>query len=238
MNAIARWKARPLRADERQDYLADAKAFSLLGEMKAANRRTARLAWLVGGTGSLIGVAGVICAATLFPLKHTDLRYIEVDTSTGYIGDSVGVADAPKLFSEQVAHQYLRMYIEARETYVPQTDALQFARVQVMSAEDERVRFAAWHKDPLSPAQKLGRTGHVEVDNFHPVLQGKGRAKTLEYFVRFKRRETQGATVGPWEDWTATVQFQFHPEMGMDAQERQINPAGMQVLAYHSYKDR
>jgi type IV secretion system protein VirB8 len=233
------WKARQLTIEDQDEFLADARAFSFLGEIRQANRRTQRLAWFVGGTGALIGVAGLVCAASLFPLKQTEARFILVDQSTGYIGESIAAADAPKVFNERVAHQYLRMYIEARESYVPQTDALMYSRVQIMSSEEERVRFASWHnKDPLAPAQAMGKTGQIMVGNFHPVLQGNGKAKTLVYTVRFKRQETRGQTVGQWEDCVATVQLQFHPDMTMNDQERQINPAGLQVIAYNSYKER
>ena len=81
-----------------------------------------------------------------------------MDSSTGFVGESIAATDAPATFNERVAHQYLRLYIEAREAYVPEIDPLMYERTQILSAPDERARYAAWHKDAICRWRPSGRT--------------------------------------------------------------------------------
>jgi type IV secretion system protein VirB8 len=235
MNEMVHWRARSANASESDALFADTLSFA--GEVRRNEKLIRRAAWCAGGLGLFVGVAGMVCAASLFPLKRTEVRFVTVDSSTGFVGESIAATDAPATFNERVAHQYLRLYIEAREAYVPEIDPVMFERTQILSAPDERARYAAWHKDALSPLAALGKNGHIEVANFHPLLEGAGKAKTLVYHVRYDRRETRGQTIGPWKHWTATVYFQWHPELIMNDQQRQVNPAGMQVIQYQSNED-
>jgi type IV secretion system protein VirB8 len=238
MNAFSKgipWRARALSAAEKEAHFAEAQSYA--AEMTEMARAARRAGWIVGSIGVAIGVVGVVCAATAFPLKRTQVQFIEVDRSTGYVGPSLGPTDAPRLFNQQTADHYLRDYIEAREGYVPETDDLMFHKAAIMSAPDEQVRYAAWRKSPLSSANVLGRTGYVRVENFHMSLLGKGTAKTLVYLVRFDRVEVRGGQVEPMQPWSATVQFQWHPELPMNAQDRLLNSAGMQVIAYQAQPD-
>jgi type IV secretion system protein VirB8 len=238
MNALSKaapWRARALTAEEKEAHFADVRSYA--AEMTEMARAARQVGWIVGSVGVAVGVVGVGCAATAFPLKHTEVQFIEVDRSTGYVGPSLGPSDAPKLFSQQTADHYLRDYVEAREGYVPETDDLMFHKAAIMSAPDEQVRYAAWRKSPLSSANVLGHTGYVRVENFHMSLLGKGSAKTQVYLVRFDRVEVRGGQVEPTQPWSATVQFQWHPELPMNAQDRLLNSAGMQVIAYQSQPD-
>src|SRR4051794_10696783 len=137
MNAISEvlpWRARPLTVEEKHAHFAEARSYA--AEMAAMARAARRAGGIVGSVGVMVGVIGVVCAATAFPLKHTEVQFIEVDRSTGYVGASLGPTDAPKLFTQQTAYHYLRDYIEAREGYVPETDDLMFHKAAVMSAPD------------------------------------------------------------------------------------------------------
>jgi type IV secretion system protein VirB8 len=238
MNAIDKgraWRALALTPDQKEVHFAEARSYA--AEMAAMTRAARRAGWIIGGVGATIGVIGVVCAATAFPLKHTEVQFIEVDRSTGYVGVSLGPVDAPRLFSQQTAYHYLRDYIEAREGYVPETDDLMFHKAAIMSAPDEQVRYGAWHKSPLSPGNVLGRTGYIRVENFHMSLVGSGAANTQVYLVRFDRTEVRGSQVQPAHPWSATVQFQWHPELPMNTQDRLLNAAGIQVIAYQAQPD-
>lgn len=135
MNALSKavpWRARALTAEEKEAHFADVRSYA--AEMTEMARAARRVGWIVGSVGVAVGVVGIVCAATAFPLKHTEVQFIEVDRSTGYVGPSLGPSDAPKLFGQQTADHYLRDYIEAREGYVPETDDLMFHKAAIMSA--------------------------------------------------------------------------------------------------------
>src|ERR1700759_1504275 len=76
-----------------------------------------RVGKLIGGTGAAIGVLGMICAATLFPLKQSEVEYFIVDQARGYVGPSASATDTPRLFNQQVAEADVLKYVEARENY-------------------------------------------------------------------------------------------------------------------------
>lgn len=198
-----------------------------------------RVSYWIGGTGVLVGVAGMICAATLFPLKTRVVEYYTVNQTTGYSGPSVGAADAPSLFNEQVAQFALREYVELRENYLFETDGVAFHRVALMSTGDEQVRYKAMHDAPASPSRVLKDKGYVQVQNFQFWLVGDGKAKTRDYVVKFDRFEMRAGQPAPLrgDPYTAHISFQFHPEYPMSSPDRRLNVYGLQVLSYRVDSD-
>jgi type IV secretory pathway component VirB8 len=97
--------------------------------MDQAALRTGKL---IGGTGAVIGVLGMVCAATLFPLKQREVEYFIVDQARGYVGPAASAKDAPTLFGLQVAEADVLKYVEAREDYQYETDSLAFHLVTIM----------------------------------------------------------------------------------------------------------
>lgn len=231
----ASWRAVPVPPEARQHYFDEVASYS--SELARTARRARNAGWIVGAIGTAAGVAGIVSAATLFPLKRTEVQFFEVDKSTGYIGSSLAATDAPRLFSEQTAYHALRDYVDAREGYVPETDDLMFHKAAVMSSPDEQQRYAAMRKAPLSPPNVLGRTGYARVDDFHISPIGSGKAHTFVYLVRFDRVVVRGGQAQPTEHWSATIEFQWHPELPMSAQDRLVNPGGFQAIAYQAQPD-
>src|SRR5579863_8309958 len=91
MNALSKavpWRARALTAEEKKAHFAEVRSYA--AEMTEMARAARRVGWIVGGFGVAVGVVGVGCAATAFPLKHTEVQFIVVDRSTGYVGPSLG----------------------------------------------------------------------------------------------------------------------------------------------------
>ena len=222
--------ARPIHPDDRELQFKEVLSFH--ASEKVLQRRFNRAGWIVGTIGAALGLAGVGAVVVLLPLKQTTVKWIEVDSSTGWVGEVAGAADAPRMFSERVADHFLRQYVEAREGYVPETDQVRWDTVRAMSAADEMENYKAWRKTELAPVRQLAMGGHVDVFNFNPDRLLKGANETYSCTVRFDRRLVKGATIGRTEHWVATVNFQWHPEMTMNTQDVQVNYAGMQVIAY------
>ena len=220
----------PVHPDERERLFKETLSFH--AAEKVLQRRFNRAGWIVGSIGALLGLAAVAAVVVLLPLKQTTVKWIEVDSATGWVGEVAGAADAPRLFGERVAGHFLRQYLEAREGYVPETDQLQWDTVRAMSSADEMENYKAWRRTELAPVRQLAMGGHVDVFNFNPDRLLKGASETYSCTVRFDRPVIKGASIGHTEHWVATVDFQWHPEMTMSSQDAQLNYAGMQVIAY------
>lgn len=210
-------------------------ALSFYGENKRNKETINRLLMALGIGGMAMGFAGMTAAAvvTVMAARHPpQVYFLEVDKSTGWVGETVSAADAPKLFDEQTDATYLRAYIEARRGYSPFSDEYNYKKTQLMSSPEEAARYVLWHnKDPEAPA-RLGKDVHADVANLHPELRGSGKSKTKIYDVRYQYREIRGPIIGRWEDRIASVEFHYDPQLIMDTQQRQLNQPGMQVTSY------
>ncbi len=205
----------------------------------AIGRSALRVGWIIGAVGTTIGVAGMICAATLFPLKTVQVEYFQVNQSTGFVGPSMGASDAPKLFNAQVTQAALQTYVEQREGYLYQTDPVAFHRVSIMSTADEQARYKVAHDSPTAPSRVLRDHGYVQIDNLQFFPIGEGRSETKQYVVKFDRRVMRAGDPVPsrGEPCTAEISFQFHPEYPMALPDRRVNPWGLQVLDYAAHSD-
>ena len=240
MSDVTAWQAQPLTPEMREAHFADSRSFA--GEIERIGRSHRRLGFVVGCCGMVIGVAGMLCAAWAFSRPIAPQRYIEVDSSTGWIGETVGPTDAPKLFNDRVIEGVIRTYIEDREAFVPEADDLAFHRVAIKSLPDEQTRYALAHDPRRSPATApfivYGRGGFSRVDNFHMTERGlDAKTKTFDYVVHFFKTEATGGLLTVPRPWTAEMQFQFHPELPMQQPDRLLNETGLQVVSYSAYPD-
>jgi len=239
VNAIIKmslWTAKPLT-----DAAKNAKfraVMDLSAERVILGRSAIVTGWVIGGVGVACFAASIFGWVTLLPLKTSEVKFYLVDKSTGIIGEPVGLQDAPKLFGASVERQYLKRYIEAREGWVPEMDQRDDRITKLMSTPDEQARYAAGRKAPLSPAKALGKDGHVSIENFrfHPLVLAKD-GETRRYLVQFDRTVWRGANKDPMQPWSATVDFQWHPELPMRPDDRSDNPGGFQVLGYSASSD-
>jgi len=240
VSEVNRWQAEPLTPEMREQHYAASESFA--GELAQTGRAYRRTGYVVGIAGSAIGVLGLVCAAWMFTRPVPPQHYIEVDSSTGWTGETVGPQDAPKLFNDRVTESALRSYIEDREAFVPETDDLAFHRVAIKSTPDEQTRYAAKHDPRRSPDTApfvvYGRSGFSRVDNFHMTKRGMDpKTRTFDYVVHFFKTDAKQGQVSIPKPWTAEMQFQFHPELSMSQPDRLLNETGLQVVSYTSYPD-
>ena len=232
---ISPWTAKPLsEAAKNAKFRA---VMDLAAERVILGRSAIVTGWAIGGVGVACLAASIFGWVTLLPLKTSEVKFFLVDKSTGIIGEPVGLRDAPKLFGAAVEQQYLKRYIEAREGWVPEMDQRNDHMTKLMSTPDEQTRYAALRNAPSSPEKSLGKDGHVSLGNFrfHPLAIGTD--KTRRYLVQFDRTVWRGANPDPTQAWSATVDFQWHPELPMRPDDRTDNPGGFQVLGYSASSD-
>jgi type IV secretion system protein VirB8 len=235
---FAPWRAQPL-----SDAAKNAKFRQVmdLGAERVILGRSAIIAgWTVGGAGIVLAVAAAVAVAALVPLKTTEVKFLLVDKSNGIIEAPVGLEDAPKLFGDAVARQYLKRYVEAREEWVPQMDERNDHLTKLMSTPDEQTRHAAWRNSPMSPIKAVGHDGHVSIENFRFHAQATAKdSDTHRYLVQFDRTVWRGGTKDTPlpQAWSATVDFQWHPEFPMRPADRDDNPGGFLALSYSASPD-
>ena len=239
MSAVGKvmpWTAKPLsEAAKNAKFRA---VMDLAAERVILGRSAIVAGWAVGGFGAFCLAASIFGWVSLLPLKTTEVKFFLVDKSTGIIGEPVGLKDAPRLFGAAVEQQYLKRYIEAREEWVPEMDRRDDHVTKLMSTPDEQARYAAARTAPSSPPNALGKDGHVGLGNFrfHPLAIGKD-GETRRYLVQFERTVWRGANPDAAQAWSATVDFQWHPELPMRPADRADNPGGFQVLGYSASSD-
>lgn len=238
MNAISRlapWTAKPLSAAMKERKYRE--VLDLNAERFLIGRTAIVTGWILGGTGVVCLLASAVTVATLFPMKQTVLKFYSADQSTGIIAEPVSIQDAPKIFSEAQDWQYLRRYIEAREGYVYEMDQTNDHVAKILSSPDEQARIANARLSPEHPAKKLGKDGHIQIENFrfHQLAGGRNRARS--YLVQYNLTVWHGANHDPIKPYSATIDFQWHPELVMVPDDRSINPGGLQVIAYSAKPD-
>ena len=240
MSDITQWQAQPLTPEMREQHFAQTRSYS--GELERTGRAYRRTGFITGAAGMAVGVLGLACAAFVLSRPVSPPRYIAVDSSTGWIGETVGASDAPKLFKDRVIEAAIRSYVEDREAFTPEADDLAFHRVAIKSAPAEQARYAEAHDPRRSPTTApfavYGRGGFARVSNFHMTRRGEDpRTHTIDYLVRFQKLVSKAGSLQPIASWTAEISFQFHPELTMDLQDRLLNEPGLVVLSYSSYPD-
>ena len=93
LNRIAPWRSEALTDGDKKRLFDEANA--LQTDRYLMGRAAIKAGFWVGGIGAVIGVAGMVCAATLFPLKIRVVEYYTVNQNTGYVGPSVGRGRRP-----------------------------------------------------------------------------------------------------------------------------------------------
>lgn len=238
MNAISRlvpWAAKPLSSAMRERKFRQ--VMDLNAERLLLGRSAIVAGWVLAGTGVVCLLASAITVSTLFPLKRTEIKFYSVDQSTGIISEPVSILDAPKLFSEAQDRQYLRRYIEARQGYVFEMDQRNDHLVKIMSTPDEQARIEDRRNAPTFPAKTLGKDGHIQVENFRFHQLAGGRARSRSYLVQFDETVWRGSNKDPTKAWSATVDFEWRPELPMRPDDRSDNAGGFQVIAYSANPD-
>jgi len=230
MDGVVPHEASAIHPDAREEQFKETLSFH--AQRVKDSRRAGRAGWFAGVIGMTAGMAGCVAVVMMLPLKQTVVRFVEVDRSTGWSGDAIEAHDAPKIFNERVGRHDVRTYIESREGYNPTTDQREWQTVKAMSSENAFNEYTAWRKSDVSPLKILKTNGHVDIDNFSWDKAYKMPDGTWSYVAHFDMRMVNDQAVGPWKSKTATVAFQWHPEMHRSELDSELNPTGFQVLSY------
>ena len=199
-------------------------------EMYLSMQRRARLAYVVGGVGALIGVMGVAAVMAMTPLKELIPITMTVDKHTGLVNVASRLGDLTLDDDEYVTQALLFQYARDRETYDAHDQRDRLNSVYGLTcggaAEDLAALYA--EENPNSPMNIYGSYGRVDV-RIRSVTLHNGNSATLR--MTKSARAQQGAPVSE-RNFVVTMGYEFDRTGNMTLEERWQNPTGFCVSNY------
>lgn len=188
-----------------------------------------RIAWSFAVLAGIVALALAIAIAMMVPLKSVQPYVVTVDRQTGAVQLARGLAEGRLSQNEAVIQAQLANYVLARETFDATDLALQYRRVQLLSAPDvARAYVAAMAAtNPASPLRVLGKgdTLAVTIKSVSIVASGVG-------LVRYDiTRSTSGGNATARRSYVSAVSFGFSGKP-LRLEDRFDNPLGFQVTRY------
>lgn len=189
----------------------------------------------IGIGGAVFGVMGCLSAAAVALLIETPPPVVvPFDPATGLALPNAAVQTVTLAERPAVIEAQIYRYITDRETYNQLDNDLRVRRVLAQSkgAAEASMR-ATWTSGQESyPPTRYGAGAEMAVEIASITLIGENRAQ-----VRLRKRLTgpQGLQDGAF---TATLMFEFHPEIPRVLDEVWQNPFGFTVTQYAIRSDR
>lgn len=236
ISKISPWTAQPLT-----DATKDAKlraVLSLHAERVIYGRQAIIICWTVFVLGFVMICVSIFGWVMVLPLKTIQNEIWVADSSTGIISRPLRLEDAPTKFGAAVEQHFLSQYNKARREWIPELDRENDHLAKIMSSPEEQARINVERLKPDSDPVAIGQAGHTTIDNvrFFPQFTDKD-SNTRRYLLRFQRTVWRGANKEASEPWTATIDFQWHPEWVMLPADRDQNPGGFVAIAYSAKSD-
>lgn len=191
--------------------------------------RSARIAWFVAISASVIAVVSVFAIAGLTPLKTVEPFVVRVDNSTGIVDVVSALTSTAGTYDEAVTKYFAARYVRAREGYVWSEGEENFRTVALLSTQPEQTRFAAAYRggNPDSPQNTYGRSATSRINIVSISLINANVAS-----VRYMRTVTRGDDVRTTH-WVATLTFSY-VNAPMSSTDRLVNPLGFVVSEYRA----
>jgi type IV secretion system protein VirB8 len=198
--------------------------------MYLSMQRRARLAYVVGGVGALIGVMGVAAVMAMTPLKELIPITMTVDKHTGLVNVASRLGDLTLDDDEYVTQALLFQYARDRETYDAHDQRVRLNTVYGLTCGGAAQDLAALYaeENPNSPMNIYGSYGRVDV-RIRSVTLHNGNSATLR--MTKSARAQQGAPVSE-RNFVVTMGYEFDRTGNMTLEERWQNPTGFCVSNY------
>ena len=218
--------ARPVTPEAREAYFRQVRSFEA-DRLKAA-RRQARIGFLIGGLGVLVGALGVGAVAALVPLKTVVPVVFRVDNATGVVERVFDVKGGVLQASEAAQRYFLWQYVRLRQEFSWAEAQSSFEAVALMSAPSVQTEYAEAFKgsNAQSPQNTLRRDGTSSVRWMSTSFLGPRLAQ-----VRFLQVERKGDQPLPPKRLVATIAFDFAPG-ALTASALNVTPLGCLVTRY------
>lgn len=238
MSAVVRlkpgaWPAQPLTPEAAAEHVEGGGARA--DEVERTGRAFRRLGWIAGGVGAFAGLAGIGAGAyALTRVEPTRPYFSLINPATGEVSPAIAAADAPRHFTQDTAKQYLRMFVESCAGYVHAARSRSYARCTALMAPSQQAKYreAFTSTNPNSPQNLYGPAATLvpEALRFYPLPGGGGRIQSWQ--VRYRQVEYRNGQKVRELPWTATVHFEWKPDMRMTEEARTWNTAGMRTVDF------
>ncbi|MGV1988737.1 virB8 family protein [Agrobacterium sp. 22-221-1] len=216
-----------VNADSLKSYFDKARRFDQ--DRLIQVERSARIAWFVAISASVVAVVSVFAIAGLTPLKTVEPFVVRVDNSTGIVDVVSAMTSTAGTYDEAVTKFFAARYVRAREGYVWSEGEENFRTVALLSTQPEQSRFAAAYRgsNPDSPQNTYGRSATSRINIVSISLINANVAS-----VRYMRTVTRGDDVRTTH-WVATLTFSY-VNAPMSSTDRLVNPLGFAVSEYRA----
>ena len=216
-----------VNSDSLKDYFDKARRFDQDRLIQVA--RSARIAWFVAISASVVAVVSVFAIAGLTPLKTVEPFVVRVDNSTGIVDVVSTLTSTAGTYDEAVTKFFAARYVRAREGYVWSEGEENFRTVALLSTQAEQSRFATVYRgsNPGSPQNIYGRIATSRINIVSISLINANVAS-----VRYMRTVTRGDDVRTTH-WVATLTFSY-VNAPMSSTDRLVNPLGFAVSDYRA----
>jgi len=195
----------------------------------ATERKSQRLAWIIGGVASTIALCEAAALVALAPLKTVVPYTLLVDRQTGYV-EALKPLEREMIAPDRaLTRSFLAQYVIAREGFAIDTLQTDYRKVALWSSGEARDRYVAGMQasNPASPLATLPRRALVSVQ-----IRSVSTLNPTTALVRFTtQRSDPGAQAQPAQNFAAVITFRFSGE-AMSADDRLLNPLGFQVTRY------
>lgn len=224
------FQARPVPADPAAVAAYFEKVRSYEADRLRWAGRTARVGFIVGAAGLLVGLAGMGTVAALVPLKEVVPLVFRVDNATGAVERIYDVEGGQMAASEATTRYFLWQYVRLRHSYSAAEANAAFDAVALMSSPPVQQEWWAYYRggNPDSPQVQLGRDGSATVRWVSTAMLGPRLAQ-----VRFVELARRGEVQLPPKRLVATIAFEFAPTR-LSASTLNVNPLGFLVTSYRA----
>ena len=198
-------------------------------DMRASERRSRRLAWMVAGAACTVAVLEAFALIALTPLKTVQPYTLLVDRQTGYVEALKPLERQTISADAALTRSFLVQYVIARESFDMVGVQANYRKVALWSAPAERSAYTAAMQanNPASPFATLPRGAQVEV-----TIRSVSSLGSSSSMVRFRTVRTDSSGQGlPPRDWAAVIGYRYSGAP-MTAEDRLINPLGFEVVRY------
>lgn len=216
-----------------ESYLSEAQSWELDRARQA--ERSAKSAWLVAATTSIIAVLAVAAVTGLTPLKQPVPVLIRVDSSSGIV-DIVPTYEGTTDIGQLVTRNLLQNYVIARERYFYGTAEADYELVASQNSPPLNQAWAAlWASDnPASPLNvyRDGTSIRTQIRSITFLKLESGKDRLAQ--VRFTRSMRVGGTGEEQvSHWVCTIDFTY-VRPSKDDKTRSLNPLGFRVVEYRT----
>lgn len=215
-----------------EQYLREAQSWETNRLIQA--EKSKKLAWAIASVACGIALLSAIAIIGLTPLKHTELRIVRVNDTTGTVDILSEMPDARTTYDEAINRYFAGQYIRFREGYSRKLADEYYTSVGILSAGAEQRRYGEWFspKNPQSPLNLYGDNARVKVH-----IKGYSFLKKDVVLVRYWKEVERGASERPViTHWAATIVFKYSGAP-MAEKDRELNPLGFQVTEYRNDPD-